>query len=319
MSGYYRRMAAIVSGVVGLLLLASGAAYAFDFDRPLSRGDKGRDVKALHVRIAGWFPNDHQRYFDVDKTFGAKTTKALKRFQAHYGLTADGVAGSATYAVLDRLQDKDGSTQHFDWSEFQQNKSSGCSAKANAYAGTFGGGMVSPSRTKTYVKYLMWRLEAVRTKGGDHPVGINSGFRSVAYNNCIGGASASQHLYGTAADNRMAEVSNTKERRLARHSQVHGIGCYSSLSHNHFDLRLDNDNLASSRAWWWPDKDGRGHELADDGRPCWGESKTKSSGSLQATGALTDPVLVFGALVPSEAEVQTLEDLGEPPDLLGAD
>lgn len=69
----------------------------------------------------------------------------------------------------------------------------------------------------------MWRLEAVRKKGGRKSIGIISGFRSVAYNNCIAGARASQHLYGTAADNRMVGVKNRREREIAKRSQIHGI------------------------------------------------------------------------------------------------
>ena len=134
------------------------------------------------------------------------------------------------------------------------------------------------SRAKKNVKRLMWRLEAVRAKGGGKAIGINSGFRSVNYNDCIGGARASQHMYGTAVDNRMAEVTNRHERDLARGSQFHGIGCYSSLSHNHFDIRLENPKLPGSQAWWWPEKDGAGRDLADDGKPCWGESSRSAAG-----------------------------------------
>jgi Peptidase M15 len=44
------------------------------------------------------------------------------------------------------------------------------------------------------------RLEALRHKLGDHPLVVTSGFRSIACNQRVGGASNSQHLYGTAAD-----------------------------------------------------------------------------------------------------------------------
>jgi hypothetical protein len=172
--------------------------------------------------------------------------------------------------------------------------------------------MVSPKRALSNVKRLMWRLEALRTKVGDEPVGINSGFRSVAYNDCIGGARASQHTYGTAADNRVANVGNRRARRIARGSQIHGIGCYSYLTHNHFDLRLDNGDLPSSQFWWWPERDGAGRDLDETGSPCWGQQK--KTGSTVSIRALRSE-----SRFPSVAEIDAFSAAGEPDDLLGAD
>lgn len=264
----------------GLLVgLSAGPASAYTFTRTLQEGDEGPDVKALQVRVAGWFPQNGQQEMGINGTYGPNTTAAVKAFQEFYGLDPDGVAGPTTFAVLDGLEDEDGSTIHFDWAEFQQRSNSNCSAKANAYASTFKGGMVSPARAKKNVKRIMWRLEAMRAKAGGKSIAINSGFRSVSYNDCIGGAASSQHMYGTAADNRMAEVTNRYQRDLARRSQLHGIGCYSSLSHNHFDIRIENKDNPSSRFWWWPDQDEKGRDLADDGKPCWGEVETKAPGT----------------------------------------
>ena len=50
-----------------------------------------------------------------------------------------------------------------------------------------------------YSTELMSMLEKLRAYGG-FTVHINSGYRSPAYNRKIGGASKSQHIYGTAAD-----------------------------------------------------------------------------------------------------------------------
>ena len=283
----------------------AGPAYAYDFDKTLSPGDVSKDVKALEHRVAGWFPKTDQTVFDIDQTYDGQTRWAVTRFQKHYGLTADGVAGPAVFKVLERLEDADGSTEHFDYSEFWQKKSSGCSRKANSYAGTFEGGAVPARQVKNNVRKLMWRLEAVRAKGGDNPIGINSGFRSVAYNKCLGGASLSQHMYGTAADVRPAGISNRKQRDIARGSQAYGIGCYSSLSHNHLDLRIQNHVLAAIQTWWWPRQDQWNRDLADDSRPCYGERK------VTAARAESVPVL-------SEAEVAAWEAEGEVP-LNGAD
>ena len=188
---FVTRIVAAVSAPLLLVGLTSSGALAYDFTRDLHPGDTGQDVRALEVRIAGWYPQKGQVEFKVDRSFDAATSAALRAFQAAYGLQQDGIAGPQTFKVLSSLQDPDGSTAHFNFSEFKQNYNSGCSAKANAYANTFKGGMVSPRRARMYVRRLMWRLEALRAKAGGKPIGINSGFRSVAYNQCIGGASSS--------------------------------------------------------------------------------------------------------------------------------
>lgn len=183
--------------------------------------------------------------------------------------------------------------------------------------------MVAPRRAKRNARRLMWRLEAVRAKGGRRPIGINSGFRSVKYNSCIGGAGLSQHMYGTAADNRMVAVSNRKQRQLAKRSQLSGIGCYSSLSHNHFDVRLDNADLPEARAWWWPRRDSKGRDLDANGRPCWGEKKKGARvGSEAPAGgsrALAAQARAAGSLIPTEREIEAFEAAGEVPELGPAD
>lgn len=305
-----KRIGAVV--IAGAMLLAlAGPAHAYTFTRSLGPEDKGPDVKVLQVRVAGWFPQNGQQQMPIDGYYGEETVAAVKAFQTFYGLEPDGIAGPSTFAVIDGLEDDNGSTLHFDWKEFKQNRNSNCSAKANAYAGTFKGGMVSPRRTKKNVKRLMWRLEAVRAKAGGKMVGINSGYRSVAYNDCIGGARASQHMYGTAADNRMAEVTNRVQRDLARASQFHGIGCYSSLSHNHFDLRLENAHLEGSRFWWWPDQDAKGRDLADDGRPCWGESTTRPADDSTGDGSIRTLGRTEAQLVPTVSYLSVFESSPE--------
>jgi zinc D-Ala-D-Ala carboxypeptidase len=315
-----RSRKAILSLLVGGALAVSPASPALGQARPgraPKPGDTGPAVRRLQVRVAGWYPRSNTRvHFLLDGVYGRQTRAAVAAFQSHYGIAADGVAGRATMAILARLADKDGSTAHFDWSEFAQNRNASCSAGANAYAGTFGGGRVAARRAKRNVRRLMWRLEAVRARGRN-PVGINSGFRSVPYNDCIGGAGASQHLFGTAADNRMAAVSNHRERRFARRSQFHGIGCYASLAHNHFDVRLDNRDLPSSRFWWWPERDRRGRDLDASGNPCWGERKRRAARGVLA--AVRSAVPGAGSLTPSVVEVRAFAAAGEPDRLSPSD
>lgn len=290
-----------------VLCLPAGAASAYEFERRLRPGAQGRDVRALQVRVAGWFP-DKRAVFGIDGEYGAQTSAAVKAFEEAYGLRVDGRAGRDVFAVLRRLQDDDGSTTNFDWSEFEQNASATCSAKANAYANTLRGGAVSPRRTRTYVRRLMWRLEAVRKKARGKAIAVNSGFRSVAYNDCIGGARASQHMYGTAADVRQANVTNRRQRALAKRSQFHGIGCYSSQTHNHLDLRMDNRDLQSQQHVWWPDRDERGRDLDEAGRPCWGETTT-STRVASLSRALERAVSL--SLSPSATELERFADAGE--------
>jgi zinc D-Ala-D-Ala carboxypeptidase len=317
----HRALASLALALAALIVSAP-SAFAYDFTRTLESGDEGPDVKALQTRIAGWFPRDDQTPMGIDGVFGRKTARAVKAFERFKGMAVDGVADEAVLAALDKLEDEDGSTAHFDWSEFVQNTNSGCSAKANAYAGTFGGGLVAAKVVKTNVRRLMWRLEALRAKAGGHPVGINSGFRSVAYNDCIGGARASQHMYGTAADNRVARVDNRTSRELAMTSQFSGVGCYSSLTHNHLDIRVENAGSDTTQFWWWPKSDEKGRHLADDGRPCWGETNKTTILAVAADRTLRSVAVAVagaGSLVPSAREVEAFEGAGETEDLLGLD
>jgi zinc D-Ala-D-Ala carboxypeptidase len=312
------RKAAVVVFVACLTILASALpAAAYEWPKGLREGAKGKAVRALQTRVAGWYPADGREFFALDGIFSAQTKAALAAFQKHYGLTPDGIAGPGTFKVLNALEDEDGSTKHFDYSEFWQNRNSSCSRAANRYAGTFAGGKAPEAQVIRNVRRLMWRLEALRAKLGDNPIAINSGFRSVAYNRCINGASYSQHMYGTAADLRVVEVSNRAGRDEARRSQVHGIGCYSSLSHNHLDLRMHNHELEATRYWWWPERDRKGRDLADDHLPCYGEVPRRN-GSVSASGATIDA----GSLdvrTWSAEELARWKSAGEEEDLLGLD
>jgi zinc D-Ala-D-Ala carboxypeptidase len=305
----------VAASVVVQSLMSPAAAY--DWKRALRRGKKGADVRALQVRVAGYFPSWRQRRFHIDGSYGDQTATAVKKFEKRFGFkNPNGAAGRRTLRKLNGLTDRDGSTAHFDWSEFKQHSNSGCSAQANAYAGTFKGGKVSTKRVKRNVRRLMWRLEAVRRKSGRNPMGINSGFRSVSYNSCIGGSSLSQHMYGTAADNRIAAISNSRARHVAKGSQVSGIACYSNTTHNHFDIRIENRALSYAQSWWWPRRDSSGRELDESGRPCWGEGSSTATASMEAVRTATPGA---GSLIPSVAEVQAFEEAGEPSDLGGAD
>lgn len=65
------------------------------------------------------------------------------------------------------------------------------------------------------------------------PVIINSGYRTESYNKKIGGATYSQHLYGKAADIRIAGVSPKEIAKFVetRIPNTGGIGIYPSFVH----------------------------------------------------------------------------------------
>jgi murein DD-endopeptidase MepM/ murein hydrolase activator NlpD len=66
--------------------------------RVLRAGKAGWDVAALQFELSRHgFPCN-----TIDGGFGARTDAALRRFQAWAGLTADGIAGPATFAALRR-------------------------------------------------------------------------------------------------------------------------------------------------------------------------------------------------------------------------
>lgn len=90
-----------------------------------------------------------------------------------------------------------------------------------------------------YSTELMAKLEELRAYGG-FTVSINSGYRTPAYNKKIGGASRSQHRFGTAADivvkKNGAVVNAKKVCCLCQSLGFKGIG-YISANAIHVDMR----------------------------------------------------------------------------------
>jgi peptidoglycan hydrolase-like protein with peptidoglycan-binding domain len=205
--------------------------------RQLDRGDSGSDVKELQIRVLGWVNNGTRaaRILPLDGNFSGFVEQAVHNFQAAYGLTADGIVGSQTFAQLNALADSDG-TISFSYSEFASRNGDG-----------FTGGMVNQATASENVRRVMYRLEALRRKLGNQPVTINSGFRSIKHNKSIPGAADSQHMYGTAADNKIGPTTyNRAARDVARQTAFSAIFCYDSnpkpRTHNHYDIRSNNDH-----------------------------------------------------------------------------
>ncbi|MFJ8073025.1 D-Ala-D-Ala carboxypeptidase family metallohydrolase [Streptomyces sp. NPDC096176] len=223
-------MAAGLAGVVA----TAGSAQADDcytWSRTLSQGASGADVTQLQIRIAG-YPGAGG-VLAIDGAYGPATTAAVKRFQSAYGLSADGVAGPATFSKIYALQDSDCTPVHFSYAELND-----CNT-------TWSGGAVSAATAKSNALRTMWKLEALRHALGDQPVTVTSGFRSQACNSAVGGASNSRHLYGDAADLGAGPHSLCKLAQTARNHGFNGIlgpGYPGHSDHTHVDHR-------SSRFW----------------------------------------------------------------------
>ncbi|MGK5738609.1 D-Ala-D-Ala carboxypeptidase family metallohydrolase [Micromonospora sp. URMC 103] len=230
-------------------VVAAPAAHAdgcYTWTRNLYQGRSGADVRQLQIRVAGWA--GYRDIVENDGIYGPKTAAAVRRFQQAYGLRADGVAGPETYAKLYELQDNDCTPRHFSYSELD----GGCGK------GGFSGGPVSATQTRENALRTMWKLEALRRSLGDKPLYVSSGFRSRACNNQVGGASDSQHLYGTAADVVSRTSSLCQVARSARNNGFSGLfgpGYPDHDDHVHVDSRRENnsDRTRNTTSWSAPD------------------------------------------------------------------
>lgn len=232
------RAAGLLTATAGLTLTGAGLAGAYPWSRELRVGSSGADVRELQIRVAGWAADSpRQTYVAVDGDFGPGTEAAVKRFQRSYGLTANGVVGSSMHTALNALENSDGSTAHFNFSEFYSKDGSG-----------FSGGKVGSATVKENVRVLMYKLEALRRKAGNSAVTINSGFRSIAHNSSVGGAPNSQHLYGIAADIVVSGKTTRQVYVIAETCGFSGLERYTN-SWQHVDSRIQYPYGAQS--WWW--------------------------------------------------------------------
>ncbi|MGV9253150.1 D-Ala-D-Ala carboxypeptidase family metallohydrolase [Streptomyces sp. NPDC003697] len=198
----------LMAGVAVGVGATSGTAHAdecYTWSRTLSEGSSGSDVTQLQIRVAGWVTSGERLSYDGQ--YGARTTAAVKKFQAAYGLTADGVAGQQTFNKIYSLQDADCTPVHFGYAELNR-----CNSD-------WSGGAVPAATAKANALKTMWKLEAMRHALGDVPLTISSGFRSYACNNAAGGSSTSRHLYGDAAD----LTGSPSFCRLAQEARTHGF------------------------------------------------------------------------------------------------
>ncbi|WP_318217176.1 D-Ala-D-Ala carboxypeptidase family metallohydrolase [Streptomyces sp. SCL15-6] len=194
-----------VAAGVGATATTAHADSCYTWNRTLSQGSSGGDVTQLQIRVAGWVTSGERLSYDGQ--YGARTAAAVQKFQAAYGLTADGVAGPATFSKIYALQDADCTPVHFSYAELN---------KCNS---DWSGGAVSAATAKSNALRTLWKLEAMRHALGDVPITISSGFRSRACNDAVGGSATSRHLYGDAAD----LVGSPSLCRLAQQARTHGF------------------------------------------------------------------------------------------------
>lgn len=149
----------------------------------LRPGDEGDFVGLFQwlMQLAGHDPGP------IDGKYGSRTTKAVMDYQRRYGLKVDGEIGNQTWTQLKQpvhLLETAGPnfnvTPHFRLGEFA------CKH--------------CQSLILAYLPDLATILEEVRSSIGDKPITITSGYRCPIHNRNVGGAPASQHLYGKAAD-----------------------------------------------------------------------------------------------------------------------
>lgn len=164
---------------------------------------------------------------DIDGKWGTLSRVATTAFQKDYGLDTDGDFGPLTEkkilsVIATGEAPKKEEPVKFDWDKIQYFKRREFACKC----GRCGGYPVEPDPE------LIDVLVKIREHFGK-PVRVNSGIRCSQHNRNVGGASASQHLRGTAADITVegvapAKVADYAETLLPRSG---GIGRYNTFTH----------------------------------------------------------------------------------------
>jgi len=93
------------------------------------------------------------------------------------------------------------------------------------------------------LKKLCKNLEIIREVNGNNPLIIGSGYRTISWNEKVGGSKNSQHLLGKAADFRIKNVSteevykNTLQLIKEQKITAGGLAYYDKQNFIHYDIR----------------------------------------------------------------------------------
>lgn len=165
---------------------------------------------------------------DIDGKWGTLSQTATRAFQKDFGgITVDGKAGTETqkalkHAVAYGMPVKESQVNFWDGIKYFKRSEFACKC------GRCGGFPVEPDED------LVRLLEKIR-EHFNAPVTISSGIRCKAHNSspAVGGATNSQHLYGTAADIKVKGVDPAKVVAYAETllSGTGGIGTYNTFTH----------------------------------------------------------------------------------------
>lgn len=155
----------------------------------LCKGCKGDTVKALQgALIALGYDCDS---YGADGDFGASTDSAVRKLQADYGLTVDGIVGKDTWGAVLGMAPKAEDSGDVRWDEIKYFRASEFACKCG---GKYCDGAPAVMRHK-----LLVVADRVREHFGA-PAIVSSGLRCETHNANEGGVSNSRHKYGKAMD-----------------------------------------------------------------------------------------------------------------------
>lgn len=200
----------------------------------LKFGSSGADVVYLQQRLTA-------KGYDVgaiDGKFGAKTLKAVKRFQAEHNLVVDGIVGAKTWVMLEQQEihisiktyslSKDGNqniSPNFKVKEFR------CKDGSDKI-------LIDTDFVQNYLQKICDHFGATVT--------VNSGYRTATYNKKVGGAANSYHVKGQAFD---IVVKGHTPLEVAKYSQ--SLGIMGIIQYNNF-VHIDS----RSKKYWARDDNG---------------------------------------------------------------
>lgn len=182
----------------------------------------------------------------IDGANGKNTIAAVKRFQADYGLTADGYAGAATQKMLtgavagtavkvEKPVDtaESGEKAGTFWDDITYFTRVECRCKC--------GGWYCNGYPAEMVEKTMRMADEIRRRAGV-PLSVNSGVRCKQHNADVGGVCNSLHLTGQAIDLAPigGDISITKLQHIAQEVMAEKIPGRGGLGTYSWGVHIDN-------------------------------------------------------------------------------